>query len=390
MVDGNIAPKYHDEEKFNELNLKYTKEVLALDGVKFRRQKGTMKCIRGCQNTEILPTKNWSKVQFDAFEKISSEAAREELNWEDTSCYSCSIRCSKWARWDGHEIEGPEYETAALFGSNCEVASIKDIAHVNEICNDLGLDTISAGSVVGFAMECYEKGLVDNWDGLKLTWGNAEAQRELVKKMVYREGIGNLFADGTKIAAQKIGKGSEDIAINIFGMELSGINPLGSLTMGVAMAVADFASHTRLWIAESENGPDFKIEDIPAAVADGIDTVNVRNSLVVCDFLPMSLDKLAEMLNAATGLAYTGNDLQIIGTKINNLSRMYNHRNGRKGSDDMLPGRFYNEVSQGGFMKGQKLSREYFKSILEKYYAIREWDKEGNPSPEVMKKYDLV
>ena len=390
VVDGNIAPKYHDEEKFNELNLKYTKEVLALDGIKFRRQKGTMKCIRGCQNTEILPTKNWSKVQFDQFEKISSEAAREELNWEDTSCFSCSIRCSKWARWDGHEIEGPEYETAALFGSNCEVASIKDIAHVNEICNDLGLDTISAGSVVGFAMECYEKGFVENWDGLKLTWGNAEAQRELVKKMVYREGIGNLFADGTKIAAQKIGKGSEDIAINIFGMELSGINPLGSLTMGVAMAVADFASHTRLWIAESENGPDFKVEDIPAAVADGIDTVNVRNSLVVCDFLPMSLDKLSEMLNAATGSSYTGNDLQNIGTKINNLSRMYNHRNGRKASDDTLPGRFFNEVSQGGFMKGQKLSREYFKSILEKYYAIREWDKEGNQSPEVLKKYDLV
>lgn len=390
VVDGDVPIKYFDEAKFKEVNTKYTKEILDLDGVKFRRLKGTMKCIRGCQNTEILPTKNWSMVQYDDFEKISSETAREELNWEDTSCYSCAIRCSKWARWDGHEIEGPEYETAALFGSNCLVNNIKDISWVNEMCNDLGLDTISAGNVVGFAMECYEKKLMDNWDGLELNWGNAEAQRELVKRMTYRKGIANIFADGTRDAAKKIGQGSEDIAINIFGMELSGINPLGSLTMGVSMSVADFASHTRLWIAESEMGPDFKIEDIPSTVADGIDTTNVRNSLVVCDFVPLSLDKLAEILNAATGSNHTGKSLHDIGEKITNLARIYNLRNGRKYSDDTLPGRFFNEVSQGGFIKGKKLDKEYFANIIQKYYALRGWDKEGQPISETLKKHELV
>lgn len=389
IVDGNIPIKYFDEAKFNEVNSKYTKEILNLDGIKFRRQKGTMKCIRGCQTTETLPTKNWSKVQYDDFEKISSETTREELNWEDTGCFSCAIRCSKWARWDGHEIEGPEYETAALFGSNCMVNNIKDIALVNEICNDLGLDTISAGNVVGFAMECYEKKLLDNWDGLQLTWGNAEAQRELVKRMTYRKGIANIFADGTRDAANKIGKDSHDIAINIFGMELSGINPLGSLTMGVSMSVADFASHTRLWIAESEMGPDFKIEDIEGAVAQGIDTTNVRNSMVVCDFVPLSLDKLAEILNAATGSNHTGKSLLEIGTKITNLARVYNLRNGRKHSDDTLPGRFFNEVSQGGFMKGKKLNKEYFESIIKKYYSLREWNSSGEPTPELINKLDL-
>lgn len=390
VVDGNEPLVYSDEAKFNEVNMKYTKEILSLDGIKYRRQKGTMKCIRGCQNTEILPTKNWSKVQYDDFEKISSETAREELNWEDTSCYNCSIRCSKWARWDGHEIEGPEYETAALFGSNCEVNSIKDISWANELCNDLGLDTISAGNVTGFAMECFEKKYLDNWDGMEMKWGNAEVQREFIKRMTYRKGVANIFADGTKLAAEKIGKGSKDIAINIFGMELSGINPLGSLTMGVAMSVADFASHTRLWIAESEMGPDFKIEDIPGAVVEGIDTTNVRNSMVICDFVPLNLDKLAEILNAITGSAHTGKSLLEIGTKITNLARVYNMRNGRKGADDTLPGRFFNEVSQGGFMKGRKLEKEYFNSIIQKYYSIRNWDSSGTPTSEILKKYDLV
>ncbi|MFA4852811.1 MAG: aldehyde ferredoxin oxidoreductase family protein [Bacteroidales bacterium] len=382
VVDGNIPVKYFDEAKFKELNMVATKDILNNPGIKFRRQKGTMKCIRGCQTNHILPTKNWSKVEYEEFEKISSETTREELNWEDTGCFNCAILCSKWARWEGHEIEGPEYETAALMGSNCEISSIKDIAISNDICNDLGLDTISAGSTVGFAMECYERGLLDNTGGLKLDWGNAEAQHELLKLMVYRKGIGKIFADGTREAAKKIGKGSEEFAINIAGMELSGINPKGSLTMGVAMAVADFASHTRLWIAEQEMGPDFKIEDIVPAVLEGIDTTNVRNSLVICDFVPLSLDVFAGLLNAATGSNHTGKTLLATGTRITHLARKYNLRNGRKHTDDTLPGRFFNETSLSGFMEGKKLTREYFQSFIDYYYKMRGWNEKGEPMGE--------
>lgn len=382
VVDGNIPIKYIDEAKFKELNMAATKDILNNPGIKFRRQKGTMKCIRGCQTTKTLPTKNFQKVQFENFEKISSETARQELNWEDTGCFNCAILCSKWARWDKHEIEGPEYETAALMGSNCEISSIKDIALSNDICNDLGLDTISAGSTVGFAMECYERGLLDNTGGLKLDWGNAEALHELLKLMVYRKGLGKIFSDGTRDAAKKIGKGSEEFAINIAGMELSGINPKGSLTMGVAMAVADFASHTRLWIAEQEMGHDFKIEDIVSAVMEGIDTTNVRNSLVICDFVPFSLDVFADLLNVATGSNHTGKTLLATGTRITHLARRYNLRNGRKHTDDTLPGRFFNETSLSGFMEGKKLSREYFQSFIDDYYKMRGWNEKGEPGVE--------
>lgn len=380
VVDGNLSINYADDKLFKETNLKYTKEILDLPGVKFRRQKGTMKCVRGCQENEILPVKNWQKVQYEEFEKISSEAAREELNWEDTGCFNCSIKCSKWARWDGHEIEGPEYETTAFLGSGCEIPSIKDVSWANEICNDLGLDTISAGGTCGFAMECYEKGLVSDWEGLKMNWGNAAAQRDFLNRISFRKGnIGNIFADGTRVAATKIGKSSSDFAINIFGMELSGINPKGSLTMGVAMSVVDFASHTRLWIAEQEMGPQFKMEDIPATLVEGIDTVNVRNSLVVCDFVPLSLDKLADLLNAATGTKHTGKSLLEVGARITDLARKYNLRNGRTSNDDTLPERFFQEESLSGFMKGKKIDRKVFDGLIQEYYKLRNWSKKGEP-----------
>lgn len=389
VVDGNIAPVYADEAKFKEMNLAYTKEVLALPGIKFRRQKGTMKCVRGCNDNEMLPVHNFQQVQSPDFEKISSETCRQELNWEDTGCFNCSIRCSKWARWDGHEIEGPEYETTAFLGSMCDIYNIKDVAWANDLCNDLGFDTISCGSTIAFAMECYEKGLVDQWDGLSLTWGNSEAQRSLIQMMAERKGVGDLFTNGTRAAAKKIGKGSEAFAGNVFGMELSGINPMGSLTMGVAMSVADFSSHTRLWIAEQEMGPDFKTEDIVPTVADGIDTTNVRNSLVICDFLPLSLDKLAELLNAVTGSQYTGKDLSRIGTAITHMARRYNLRNGRTAEDDILPDRFFTEPSLAGFMRGKIIDKTYFRGFVSDYYKLRNWNQQGEVTPDTISEFQL-
>ena len=379
VIDGDNPIKYFDEEKFMEINKQFTKDILNNDGVKFRRIKGTMKCVRSGQENEFLPTKNFQLVQFDDFEKISSEAAREELNWEDTSCYNCSIRCSKWARWDDHEIEGPEYETTAFLGSGSMVNNIKDVSWANELCNDLGLDTISAGVTCSFAMECYEKGLLDDWQGLEMDWGNAENQREFIKLIAEREKIGRIFGDGTRDAAAKIGKGSESFAINTFGMEHSGVNPKGAFTMAVVMAVADFASHTRLWCTEAEMGPDFKIEDVPQTVADGLDEVNVRNCLVICDFVPLGLDRLAPLLNAASGLNFSAKSLAQVGTNITNLARKYNLRNGRKASDDTLPGRFFDEESLSGFMRGKKIDREFFKSVIKKYYDIRGWNENGEP-----------
>jgi aldehyde:ferredoxin oxidoreductase len=159
--------------------------------------------------------------------------------------------------------------------------------------------------------------------------------------------------------------------------------------MGVAMSVADFASHTRLWIAEQEMGPDFQIEDIVPTVAEGIDTVNARNSLVVCDFVPLSLDKLADLLNAVTGSGYTGNDLLRTGTAITHLARRYNLRNGRTADDDILPDRFFNETSLAGFMRGKKVDKAYFRTFITDYYRLRKWNDQGEPLAETLSEYGI-
>jgi aldehyde:ferredoxin oxidoreductase len=390
IADGKTPINYFNEALFQALNKEFTKDILDKPGVKFRRVKGTMKCVRSGQENEFLPTRNFRDVVFDDFEKISSEAAREELNWKDTGCFNCSIRCSKWARWDGHEIEGPEYETTAFLGSGSLVNSIRDVAWANEICNDLGIDSISAGVTCSFAMECYEKGVLDDWGGLKLEWGNADAQREFLHQMVFRKGAGALFSDGTREAAKAIGRGSDEYAINVFGMEISGVNPKGALTMGVVMSVADFASHTRLWCTEAEMGPDFRIEDIPDTVASGIDEINVRNSLIVCDFVPMPLSRIAPLLNADTGFQHTEESLKEVGARLTHLARRYNLRNGRCHLDDTLPGRFFNEKSLSGFMRGKMLERDFLKSLVRQYYRIRGWNSEGVPSEEMLRKYQLV
>lgn len=379
VVDGELKVDYHNEEKFKQLNKKLTKDILDNPNVKYRRQKGTMLWVRRGQGLGVLPARNFKECGFDDFEKISSETAKEELNWKDTGCFNCAIRCSKMATFDGHEVEGPEYETTAYLGSGSMINDIKQVAIANELCNDLGMDTISVGVTTSFAMECYEKKLLDKWSGLDLSWGNADAQQQLIKLMAQREGVGAVFADGTKCAAEIIGRGSEDFAINTFGMEHSGVNPKGSLVMCLVLAVADFASHTRLWYLDTDMADGATIDDIPATVARGIDEVNVRNSLVICDFVPEGVKRLAEMLNAATGYEYTEDSLLAIGSKITNLARAYNLRNGRSHTDDTLPNRFFDEEHLAGFMKGKKLDFAFFESLVQKYYKTRNWNQYGEP-----------
>ncbi|MBS3741182.1 MAG: aldehyde ferredoxin oxidoreductase family protein [Candidatus Cloacimonetes bacterium] len=389
VVDGKKAIEYYDEEKFKKLNKKFAKDLLTSDDIKDRRKKGTLRTLRQAQTFRFLPTKNYQEVEYDEFENLTSETARKVLDWEDTSCYGCAIQCSKWANWDGHKIEGPEYETTAFLGSGCEINDIKDVSFANEICNDVGLDTISTGVTCSFAMECYEKGILDNWDGLKLEWGNAEAQREFLEMITYRKGIGKIFADGTKVASEKIGKGSEKFAMNVFGMEISGVNPLGSLTMGIADVVSDFASHTRLWCTEAEMGEDFKIEDIPETVAKGLDEVNTRNSLIACDFVSLGLGRMVPLLNAAIGSDYTEEALMEVGRRITHLSRVYNLRNGRTYKDDILPERFFNVKSLAGFMEGKVLDKEFFKDLVHQVYEIRGWNDKGEPTEEILKEYSI-
>ena len=243
----------------------------------------------------------------------------------------------------------------------------------------LGLDTISSGVCISFAMECAEKELLSTDENKWIRFGSAEAVHSLIKMIAYREGIGDTLAEGTRRASAKIGKGSDYFAIQTAGMELSVVNPLGSYSMGLSLATSDFASHTRLWTATAEMNHDLKLETLPKVVVDGQDEVNARNSMIVCDFLPYGFDRIIPFLNAATGFDYTSEEIMRAGARMQSLSRMYNLERGRTHADDTLPPRFFEEISFAGLMEGRRIPRDLFERQIQEVFALRGWDEEGRP-----------
>jgi aldehyde:ferredoxin oxidoreductase len=237
-------------------------------------------------------------------------------------------------------------------------------------------------------MECAERGLLPpeySW----IRFGSAEAVHRLIGMIARREGLGDTLAEGTRRASAKIGKGSDYFAIQTAGMELSGVNPLGSYSMGLGLATSDFASHTRLWTATAEMNNALKLETLPKVVVEGQDEVNARNSMIVCDFLPYGFDRLTPFLNAATGFDYTPEEMMRAGARIQALSRVYTLERGRTHADDTLPARFFEEASQAGLMKGKRIPRDLFEKQVQEIFALRGWDEVGRPTVETLRAFGL-
>jgi aldehyde:ferredoxin oxidoreductase len=391
VVQGSEPISYHDTMRFKALAGEMAKNIVEHPSKKRRYELGTMMWVRMDQEIGgFLPTKNFKYGQWDEYEKITSEATNKALRWEHCGCFGCRIQCSKRAKWDGKMIEGPEYETAAYLGSGCLINDPKVIAEANWLCNDLGLDTISTGVTISFAMEAAEKGLLDDGDSDAIKWGSPDSVYGLIRKIAKREGIGDILAEGTRRASATIGKGSEYFAIQIAGMELSGVNPLGSYSMLLSLATADFASHTRFWSCSDEMAGKLKLDSLAKYIADGQDEVCARNSLIVCDFLPYGFAELAPFMDAATGMATTKESLQELGQRISALARLYNLRTGRTHADDLaIPGRFVCEESVSGLMKGRKVPLSQFEAHVAEIFDARGWDAEGRPTTETLEKLGI-
>jgi aldehyde:ferredoxin oxidoreductase len=391
VLEGRESVPLHDNARFRELAVQMTKETIAHPNRKKRYELGTPMWVRMGQETGgFLPTHNFKYGTWKDYESLTSETMKKELEWKSCGCYNCVIQCSKRVTYDGGDFEGPEYETAAYLGSGCELADAKALASANSLCDDLGLDSISCGVTISFAMEAAEKGLLSPEDNEWIRFGSAGAVLELINKIARREGIGDMLAEGTRIASSRIGKDSGYFAIQVAGMELSGVNPLGCYSMALALTTSDFASHTRLWTATDEMNGNLELEKLIPYIAGGQDDVNVRNSIIVCDFLMFGLDRLAPMVEAATGHPYTKDELLLVGERIHSLARLYNLRTGRTHADDILPGRFHGEESCSGLMRGRKIPREMFERHLQEYFAHRGWDREGRPTVETLERLGLV
>jgi aldehyde:ferredoxin oxidoreductase len=205
-----------------------------------------------------------------------------------------------------------------------------------------------------------------------------------------REGIGDVLAEGTRRASATIGKNSDYFAMQIAGMEFSGVSPMGCYSHALALTTSDFASHTRIWTATDEMAGKLDFDMLPSYIADGQDEKNVKNCIIVCDFFMLGHDRIAPMIEAATGTPTTVESMMGIGERIHSLARLYNMRTGRTHADDTLPERMFTEPIFSNMMKGKVIDREFFESQLQEYYRIRGWDKEGKPTPATIGRLGLT
>jgi len=371
-----------------------------------RRDFGTAGGILPAAAIGDAPIKNWTLGTWDRFEKISGQRMAETILKGKYFCAACTIGC-------GREVEvasgpyapvkgaGPEYETLVSLGSMCLVDDLEAVALGNELCNRYGLDTISTGGAIAFALEAFERGLLTLADtgGLALTWGDPRVMLTLVRQIGLREGIGKLLGEGVRAAARQIGRGAEEFALHVRGLELAQHDPRSMNSLAVAYATYPRGachrgcSHylERHGVADIGYAKALPRQD-PAGkgrmVAQLQDYAGLFNSLKVCQFImPGTLGQdLVRYLNLTTGWDVTLNELLMIGERASNLKRMYNVRLGQSRQDDVLPRRILEEALPGG---GAGNYLPPFEAMLEEYYATRGWDSNGIPTPETLRRLGL-
>ncbi len=351
----------------------------------------------------IFPAKNFAETGvFAPADRIGVEVQMTR-NTGAEHCYGCPVGCSqlKLARtgpYTGILAEGPEYETMYSFGGETGVDNIDAIIAADRLCDELGLDTISAGVAIGFAMELFEKGILTTADtgGLDLRFGNHEAMITLLRMIGYREGVGALLADGVKAAAAKIGKGSEKYAMHVKGLELPGYDVRGAKAHGLNYATAyTGADHNRGYAFQEIFGIPlpYAVDRFAVEGKGKLTKWNQDVRMVTCDcatmcaFLldmavpHMATKNTADLMEAVTGLSYTPDEVQMVGERLNNLARAFNVREGFTRADDTLPERLLTEPLKDGASQGNYISKQDLEKMLNEYYAERGWDVEtGMPT----------
>ncbi|MHA2213720.1 MAG: aldehyde ferredoxin oxidoreductase family protein, partial [Candidatus Thorarchaeota archaeon] len=364
------------------------------------RKYGTSFLVEVANERGQFPTRNWETGFFEDHEKVWPEAMAESYTGQHLSCPQCIMRCTH-----SHRVADPrapkmavdvtsEYETEAMLSGNIGISDPYVLLQLNHLCDDLGMDTIGAGSILGFAMEAFEKGLITEDDvGFSLRFGDGLAAIELLQMIAKREGIGDILAKGVKRAAENIGKGSEDLAVHVKGLSVAAWDPRGKKGMGLSYATAEVgASHLRGWPATTEK-PNKSALDVVESMTNARDEKHLTDSLVVCHFtyhLPLNHSQKIRLLNGATGLNFDEESMKEFANRVETLTRLFNVREGISRKDDELPPRFWQPVPSGP-AKGMRsfFDRDDFEACLDKFYELRGWDENGIPTEETVKNLDL-
>jgi aldehyde:ferredoxin oxidoreductase len=352
----------------------------------------------------VLPVRNWQKGIFEDIDALRPQTIREKFVLRDKACPTCPIACSKITTvasgyFAGGETEGPEYETIYAFGTACDNASMESIIYADMLCDQLGMDTISCGVTIAFAMECFERGIITlkDTENLGLRFGNAEIIPEILQKMVKKEGIWRVLADGVAEAVHRMGQGTEQFAMHAKGMELGGYDPRGIKAQALVLACGPRGGchHAGGYVIAAElTGGKYDrmaVKGKGSLVRYARDLRAVMDSAIYCAFLAAAygLDVAAELIRAATGWDIDDKELAIIGERISNLERMYNVREGLRRKDDTLPPRLLQEPLPDGPSKGEILGKD-FDLLVDEFYQVCGWDvNTGIPSREKLQQLGL-
>ena len=342
-----------------------------------------------------LATKNHQFSSFEKASEIDSFAYIKKYPSRKVACFGCPIHCGqvhefRSGKYKGMVTRGPEYETAYSFGSDCLISNPEIIARAHQICEEYGMDTISAGCTMAFAMECYEKGILTKKDteAIELNFGNGEAMLKVLEKVGKRQGIGDLLAEGTKRMAKKLGRETEYFAMNVKGLEFAAWMPQRMRGIALTFATSNRgACHKRAPIGAELMGkiPMEEIKGKAEVVKDIQDTVNAIFTLVSCRFAEFELPKemFVKLLNSASGLNYNLEEFIKVGEKLWNLERLFNIGAGMTKRDDQLPSRCFDPLSiKDGEVRMKRVDFEY---MLKEYYKVRGWDTNGVPTKAKLK-----
>ena len=351
----------------------------------------------------VLPAKNWTATgEFVPVEGIGRDAqASRKVGREH--CHDCPVGCSQLkvaqtGPYAGILSEGPDFETVYAFGSGVGIDTVDPIIAADRLADELGLDTISAGGTIAFAMELFERGILtlEETDGIDLRFGNDEAMMKVLRKMAFRDGLGDLLADGSRAAAAKIGRGTDKYAMHVKGLELPGYDVRALKAHGLGYATSyTGADHCRGYAFQEVFGVPIPWEADRFAIEDkGKLTMwnqDVRTSALdcapMCAFLldmavpATACQNTAALMEGVTGLILTPEEVMRVGERVNNLAKAFNVREGFTRADDTLPERLMTEPLKAGASKGHMISREDLDTMLDEYYSSRGWDVEtGTPT----------
>jgi len=360
------------------------------------------------------PTKNWQYGTFDGIENVNAQAMTDQVLVGGVRCFACPVACGRGTeirqgKWKGAHGEGPEYETADTLGAMCGVDDLNAITMANYRCNEYGLDTISTGATIAFAMECYQKGILSNdqTGGIAIEFGDADLMVDLVERIGRREGIGDLLAEGTQRMSERLGGGSEHFAMHVKGLELPAYDPRAAKITGLGYVTANRGGdHMNGYIQAPTfiDIPFMIVEDsalrdiLVANPRDAHVLIDMENALSVLDALGgckfmgilLSAGEIVELVQAATGWDFDLDEFRKCGDRLQTMARAYCVREGLTREQDILPGRIMSDPLPDGPAQGMVLDRSSLEKMKDAYYEMRGWDvASGIPTRTKLHELDL-